>query len=142
MSDPSAASRHVTSLFPPGCTCSSYGHGLSMTRVTSRTCPVHGDSLSAAAAPQELLDPDGEGIYLRADLIPSTLLRAAGLFFGDWRRWREIDHEGVWMRPAESGDEWVRADIGRRPRGWKLNLPKRWFPVERYVYCTPKPEAM
>lgn len=29
-------------LFPPGCTCLSYGHGLTMTRVTSASCPVHG----------------------------------------------------------------------------------------------------
>jgi hypothetical protein len=28
-------------LFPAGCTCLSYGHGLSMTRVDSPTCPVH-----------------------------------------------------------------------------------------------------
>ena len=32
-------------LFPPGCVCSSYGRGLTMTRVTSPSCPVHGERL-------------------------------------------------------------------------------------------------
>lgn len=31
-------------LFPPGCTCGSYGRGLTMTRVLSTSCPVHADS--------------------------------------------------------------------------------------------------
>jgi hypothetical protein len=94
------------------------------------------------APPETLIDIDGEGIYYHSDLIPSPLLRAAALFFGTWRRWREIDFHHVWMRPSEDGDEWVPADIGRHPRGWKLNLPKRWFPFESYVYCTPKPGSM
>lgn len=29
-------------LFPPGCSCLSYGHGVTMTRVHSPRCPVHG----------------------------------------------------------------------------------------------------
>lgn len=95
-----------------------------------------------AALPRELIDPEGEGIYLHDESIPSPLLRAALIFFGDWRRWREIDSTSVWMRPSAEGDEWVPANIGRHPRGWKLNLPHRWFPVERFAYCTPKPESM
>lgn len=30
-----------TPLFPKGCTCLSYGRGLTMTRVNSPYCPVH-----------------------------------------------------------------------------------------------------
>ncbi len=29
-------------LFPPGCKCPSYGHGLTMTRVNAPYCPIHG----------------------------------------------------------------------------------------------------
>jgi hypothetical protein len=76
--------------------------------------------------PEELLDPDGEGIYLLNDPTPwrwGVLLTAAWRLFGNAREWRNVDH----------------ASIGKRPFGWRLNLPKRWRPVA-YAYCTPKPE--
>ncbi len=34
-------SGHPRQLFPPGCECPSYGHGLTMTRVNATYCPVH-----------------------------------------------------------------------------------------------------
>lgn len=64
---------------------------------------------------------------------------AAYIFHGDGRLWREIDHQSVWMEPSETGDEWVPSSLGRRPRGWRMNLPRRWFKGVQYVYCTPKP---
>jgi len=100
------------------------------------------ESSAAFSSPVELIDPDGEGIYYHDSISPNPLLRAAQLFFGTASRWREIDHKTVWLQPNLDGDEWVPANIGRFPYGWRLNLPKRWFRGERYAYCTPKPEAM
>lgn len=93
--------------------------------------------------PELLIDPEGEGVYLLSDSgfeqkSPGVLLRAAFLFHGDWRAWRDVDHQTVYMRPKEDGsDEWELANIGKHPRGWRLNLPRRWRPV-LYAYCTPK----
>lgn len=88
--------------------------------------------------PSELIDPEGEGIYLSEDSSPGVLLRAAMLFHGDWRLWREVEARTVWMRPKKDSDEWEEVSIGRFPYGWWLNLPARWRPV-RFVYCTPLP---
>lgn len=97
-------------------------------------------------APLELLDPDGEGIYLYDVLwegdgpsYPGTLNRAALILYGDMREWRNVVTESVWMRPGDD-DLWYPAATGKHPRHWRLNLPPRWRPVA-YVYCTPKPDA-
>lgn len=92
--------------------------------------------------PRELLDPDGEGIYLYNDgEFPGVLMRAASIFFGDMRKWTDIQSETRWMRPGDDGEEWFSANIGRWPRGWRLNLPRRWAPIA-YSFCWPKPEAI
>jgi len=36
-------------LFPQGCTCLSYGRGLTETRVNTQTCPVHGNAAVSRA---------------------------------------------------------------------------------------------
>lgn len=38
---PLAASSSPGRIFPAGCTCLSYGHGLTMTRVNSPSCEAH-----------------------------------------------------------------------------------------------------
>jgi hypothetical protein len=89
--------------------------------------------------PQELIDPDGEGIYLLSGPrcpYPSLLHTAAWLLFSDCREWRNVLHTSVYMEPTD-GDEWKVANTGRWPRYWRLNLPRRWRPV-LYAYCTPK----
>jgi hypothetical protein len=93
------------------------------------------------AEPTELLDPDGEGIYLLATdrRFPSTLMRASVLFFGTLARWREIDTEYVYMRPSNDREAWFRASLG--PLCWRLSLPRRKRPV-LYAYCTPQAGAM
>lgn len=88
--------------------------------------------------PRELIDPDGEGIYLYGEGDDNVLMEAALLFHGDRRLYREVATELAYMRPSEDGETWLRASIGRFPRGWRLNLPKRWRPV-LYIYCTPVP---
>lgn len=97
--------------------------------------------------PRELLDPEGEGIYLldfawagRPAEFFWPLGYAARLFHGSVSEWRELEHETVWMEPGE-GDEWRPASTGRWPRYWRLNLPRRWRPVA-YTYCTPKPVTL
>ena len=93
-------------------------------------------------APSELLDPDGEGIYLLNDWAHETshrsVLRTAAYLFGlaDERGrldWRAVEHETVAMLPGE-GDEWYRTALD-----WRLNLPRKWRPTI-YAYCAPKPE--
>jgi hypothetical protein len=100
--------------------------------------------MGCVSPPSELIDPDGEGIYLLNDPVPwrwGVLLEAAWRLFGDAREWRSVCHETVYMRPVEDGsDEWRPADIGRCPYGWRLNLPRRWRPVA-YAYCVPSPEG-
>jgi hypothetical protein len=88
----------------------------------------------------ELIDPEGEGIYL-LDVNIGVLRRAALIFHGNASAWREIDQETVWMEPnpLSREGEWRRANTGRFPRYWRLNLPRRWRPIA-YVYCTPKPD--
>jgi hypothetical protein len=102
------------------------------------------DARSAAhtAPPRELIDPDGEGIYLHEDQgFPGVLMRAALLFFGDMREWRNVEQRTVWMRPSEDGETWGEVGLGRFPFGWKLWLPRSRRPV-LFVYCTPNPEAL
>jgi len=66
-------------------------------------------------------------------------MEASLLFYGTRAEWREIESKTVYMRPKNNGsDEWKIADIGRFPKGWRLNLPRRWRP-HAYAYCTPKP---
>ena len=97
-------------------------------------------SVAFPRGPVELLDPDGEGIYLYAEDEDNLLLEAAWRLHGDRRAWPEVETQLVWMEPSETGDEWVPAKIGRWPRGWRLNLPLRWRPVA-YLYCTPRVAA-
>lgn len=97
--------------------------------------------------PTELLDPDGEGIYLLDDALddatplwPGVLLRAATIFdLRDERNrydWRQVRSETRFMYPDAKGETW------RQVHGWRwmlrLNLPQRWRPVV-YAYCTPRP---
>jgi hypothetical protein len=94
--------------------------------------------------PEELIDPDGEGIYMldSVERFGWPVLEAArrlGVFDDNGRLdWRGVDMEVVFMEPSEDGETWVRAKSGW-PRYWRLNLPRRWAPVA-YVYCTPRPE--
>lgn len=96
--------------------------------------------------PEELIDPDGEGIYMLAevDRFGWPLIEAArrlSVFDDDGRLdWRGVNMEMAYMEPSDDGETWVHANTGRfpMPRYWRLNLPRRWAPVE-YVYCTPKP---
>jgi hypothetical protein len=83
--------------------------------------------------PLELLDPEGEGIYLLNDEGTSVLIRAARLFGCSWR---EVEHSTVYMRPDKTGDAWHEVNVGRFPYGWRFLLPRRWQPVD-YAYCTP-----
>lgn len=50
----SARTKPVAELFPPGCTCLSYGHGITMTRVNSPACRVHGADLTIGKTDIEL----------------------------------------------------------------------------------------
>ena len=64
MTDHAAAPRPEL-LFPEGCNCGAYGHGLTMTRVNSPFCPVHG---AAGWRDDVLLGyVDGEPVYGPAD---------------------------------------------------------------------------
>jgi hypothetical protein len=100
--------------------------------------------LDRSNPPRELLDPDGEGIYL-LDLgcagLPEKfgwpLLHACQLFGMGMREYRELRTEVVYMEPGED-DHWFPANTGRFPRYWRLNLPKRWRPVA-YTYICPPP---
>lgn len=86
--------------------------------------------------PRELLDPDGEGIYLYDDgSFPGVLMRAAQILHSDWREWRAVSNTVAYMQPGDD-ELWYPANIGRWPRGWRLNLPRRWRPV-LFHYCTP-----
>lgn len=87
-------------------------------------------------APLELIDPDGEGIYLLSDQPGSVLMRAAWLFYGYSSAWREVESVTVFMRPKKNSDEWWLVPRGW-PRWWRLSLPRRWFPWALYAYCTP-----
>lgn len=100
-------------------------------------------------APAELLDPDGEGIYLLDEWSNDApfgwpvieAARRLNVFDDDGRLdWRGIDLEVVYMEPSADGETWNRTLAGRWPQGWRLNLPRRWRPVT-YMYCTPRPEA-
>lgn len=93
-----------------------------------------------SAAPVELLDPDGEGIYILSDSIPSPLLRAAQIFHGTMAAWPEVEQRTVFMRPKKNSDEWERVPRGL-PAYWRLNLPRRWFPWATYAYLTPRPTS-
>lgn len=98
----------------------------------------------------ELLDPEGEGIYM-LDEFPRggcpfgwPLIEAARRLsvVDDNGRPdpRAVDMELVYMELSADGESWDRArNAWRRSHpGWRLNLPRRWRPVA-YVYCTPKP---
>lgn len=63
------------------------------------------------------------------------------MLFDDAREWRNVDVTTVWMYPDRGRDEWVPVSTGRFPRGWRLNLPRRWRPAA-YAYCTPKAETL
>lgn len=103
-----------------------------------------------APPPEELIDPDGEGIYLLDDpdwqkgvFGLGVHMRAADALqlIDDAGRldWRSVNYEVAYMEPVPDSDEWRRASTGRWPRYWRLNLPKRRRPV-LYAYCTPPSE--
>lgn len=92
---------------------------------------------SRSETPDRLIDPDGEGVYVRANSFKfeNSLLVLAGELLGDWREWRNLIIEPVWMREDDDG-YWHRAD-------WRWWYGLRWrLPVTLYHYITPKPEAM
>jgi hypothetical protein len=100
--------------------------------------------------PRELLDPDGEGIYMldewpKGNPFGWSLIEASrrlSVFDNDGRLdWRSVDMELVYMECAEDGETWRKARSAwrRTDPGWRLNLPRRWRPAA-YIYCTPKPE--
>jgi hypothetical protein len=65
-------------------------------------------------------------------------MRAAQILFSDWREFRSVHVTPVYMRPGDD-ELWYPANIGKHPRGWRLNLPRRWCPV-LFHYCTPRAE--
>lgn len=104
------------------------------------------DQSAMERPPRELIDPDGEGIYIisddrRAHQWPGILMRASMIFFGTYVDWRDVEAELRYMKPSKDGDEWVPASTGRFPRYWRLNLPRRWRPV-LYTFCAPKPDPV
>lgn len=85
--------------------------------------------------PERLIDPEGEGAYFLSDSNAWTLQTPAFEFYGDARRWRDLDHETVWMREGEDGN-W-------HPDRWHRRyalLPRRRCPVVPYAYVTPGAE--
>lgn len=94
--------------------------------------------------PRELIDPEGEGIYIRdhwaLDMfaIPGPLHRAAYILLGTSTAFRDLDIEAVWMGPSADGETYER----KRFRWWHGFMPERWWPFVTYLYCRPKPEAM
>ena len=110
-------------------------------RAVARVMGWFGRHFGAPDPPSQLLDTDGEGVYLLhwmepgADAMPSPMTAAAQLF-DDARRWREVEIQTVFMRPSEDGDTWLEARSG-----WRLSLPPRWRPVA-FDYCTPAEGAM
>lgn len=90
--------------------------------------------------PYCLIDPEGEGIYFHQD-YNAGLMEAARLFFNDAKKYREINTKITYWKKSEDCDELIPADIGKYPRGWKLNFPKKWR-AEMYIYYTPKQGSM
>jgi hypothetical protein len=89
-----------------------------------------------AGPPARLIDPDGEGAYFLSDDESWSLRSVAFEFFGDGRRWDDLESEAVWMREGEDGN-WHRD----RWRGRYVLLPESRCPVVGYSYITPKPDA-
>lgn len=96
------------------------------------------DATPVLRRPPELLDPDGEGIYVLslgdpdARSWPSPLTWAAYLL---GVHWRELDREYVWMREDDDG-YWHRVDS---PAWWRF-YRRKWLPAQ-YIYCTARPDA-
>lgn len=82
------------------------------------------------AHPLELLDPDGEGIYVLPSSVGgrSQALAWAAHTLGCY--WRDMTVETVAF--LRDGDEYRRASF----KSWRWMLPERWSPVA-YLYCTP-----
>ena len=82
--------------------------------------------------PEVLLDPDGEGVFVRAERAYAVASRLLGVY------WRDLDAELAWMRVETDGEHWRR-----RPQTWRLdmslNLPHRWHRAVDYLYFTPRP---
>lgn len=88
-------------------------------------------------APTELIDPDGEGVYLRDDEMADynglgVIMRAAVLFQIPWR---EVEHRTVFMYPKNDGsDEWFEIPWTWR---WRVRFNVRRYSPACYAYCTP-----
>lgn len=89
-------------------------------------------------APLELIDPEGEGIYLSHDDYACDgglgILHRAMFILG-LDHWREVEHRTAFMYPKNDGsDEWFEIPWTLWWR-WRFNI-RRFSPVA-YAYCTP-----
>ena len=82
-------------------------------------------------APEVLIDPEGEGIYILAEHdapnAPDNALVAAAAYLGfenPRAEIRQLEVETLWMDPAPQGDNWVKREYTRH-LAWSLNLPRR-----------------
>lgn len=80
--------------------------------------------------PEVLIDPDGEGVYVRHSRAYAMASRILGV------HWRDLHGELAWMRVDPDGEYWRRV-----PRSWRLhaslNLPHRWHLAADYLYVVP-----
>jgi hypothetical protein len=91
-------------------------------------------------APPELLDPDGEGIYLLSDprdgSFASNPYRRARCIFDC--ALHEIEAEAVSMIPAADGEMWLPVSFRNWRWFWPLSI---WHEPVVYLYCTPPTES-
>ena len=96
-------------------------------------------------APEILIDPDGEGIYVLAEpeatnYPGNALLTAAShLGFTDHRDYKKLEVESLWMDPDPDTEDWIPQTPSKR-LDLRLNLSLGHRPA-LYLYCTPKPNA-
>lgn len=93
--------------------------------------------------PRVVNEPSGEGVYLLEDTdwpTGTTTLRQAAYLLGlvdEHQRleWRRVHHRLAYLAPDTDGN-WCEevANIGRWPRGWRLNLSRHYRPA-LYAYC-------
>lgn len=89
-------------------------------------------------APERLIDPEGEGVYLRdfPTFVQWKAARELGLTY-----YYEAQWENVWMREGADGDwyptRWRTSDGLKLPR-WAPTLYAYWTPIPA---STPKPES-
>lgn len=84
----------------------------------------------ADPAPRELIDPDGEGIYVRVRPDDNAYYHAAEIL-GCY--WRDLNVETVSMIPAKD-ESWESVSF----RNWRWKLWPLSTEPAVFFYCTPK----